>query len=185
MTIVAFGDSLTAGYQLPADEAFPAQLEAALKARGHDVTVVNAGVSGDTTSTGLARFDWSMPEEADAIIVALGGNDALRALPPETTRANMEAIVGRAKEKGLAILVAGIEAPRNLGEDYTATFDPIFAAVAEKYGTLFYPSFLAGVPVSPSTVQADGMHPTGAGVSIIVEGILPLAEELIARVKAD
>ncbi len=185
VTIVAFGDSLTAGYQLPSSEAFPTQLEAALKARGHDVVVVNAGVSGDTTSSGLARLDWSVPQDADAIIIALGGNDALRALPPGATRENMDAIVQRSKEKGLAILVAGIEAPRNLGEEYTRNFDPVFAEVAEKYGALFYPSFLAGVPISPATVQADGMHPTGKGVSIIVERILPMVEALIAQVPAD
>lgn len=179
--IVALGDSLTAGHLLPPSDAFPVQLEAALKARGHDVTVVNAGVSGDTSSGGLARLDWSVPEDADAVIVELGGNDALRGLDPATTRANIDQIVGRLKARGVAVLVAGMQAPRNLGQDYRGAFDSIFAEVAEKHGALVYPYFLEGIPIGPDTVLEDGMHPTGKGVALIVEGILPTVEALIAR----
>lgn len=184
LTIVALGDSLTAGYQLPPEEAFPAQLEAALRARGHQVTVVNAGVSGDTTSGGLARLDWSVGADSDAVIVALGGNDALRGLPPATTRSNLEQIVGRLRGRGLPVLLAGIKAPRNLGDEYADAFDAVFPAVAEAHDALLYPFFLDGVPISPETVQADGIHPTGAGVGLMVEGILPSVEELISRARA-
>ncbi|WP_235975022.1 arylesterase [Stappia albiluteola] len=184
LTIVAFGDSLTAGYQLPPQEAFPAQLQDALNARGYDVNVVNAGVSGDTTATGLARLDWSIPQDADAVIVEFGGNDALRALPPEAAGKNLDAIVSRLTERGTAVLVAGMRAPRNLGEDYAARFDPIFAEIAEKHGALYYPFFLDGIPIGPETVLPDGLHPTGKGVAIIVERILPAVEQLIARAKA-
>ncbi|GGF00737.1 arylesterase [Stappia taiwanensis] len=184
LTIVALGDSLTAGYQLPPEEAFPAQLEAALRARGHQVAVVNAGVSGDTTSGGLARLDWSVGADSDAVIVALGGNDALRGLPPATTRSNLEQIVGALRARGLPVLLAGIKAPRNLGDEYADAFDAVFPAVAEAQGALLYPFFLDGVPISPETVQADGIHPTGAGVGLMVKGILPSVEELISRARA-
>ncbi|WP_246270305.1 arylesterase [Hongsoonwoonella zoysiae] len=182
--IVAFGDSLTAGYGLAATEAFPVQLEKALEEKGHSVEVVNAGVSGDTTTGGLARLDWSVPEDADAVILELGGNDALRGLPPETTLKNLDEMVARLKQRGIAVLVAGIRAPRNLGEEYAQAFDPVFADVAQKHGALLYPYFLEGIPLSPETVQGDGLHPTGKGVAIIVENILPKVEALIARARA-
>lgn len=184
LRIVALGDSLTAGYQLAPEAAFPVQLEAALRARGHAVSVVNAGVSGDTTSGGLARLDWSVGEEADAVIVELGANDALRGLPVATARDNLAAIVSRLRARGLPVLVAGMRAPRNLGPDYTEPFDAMFAEIAEAEGALLYPYFLEGIPVSAETVLPDGMHPTAKGVAIIVEGILPSVEELIARARA-
>ncbi|WP_029058612.1 GDSL-type esterase/lipase family protein [Stappia stellulata] len=182
--IVALGDSLTAGYQLAPEAAFPVQLEAALKARGHNVEVVNAGVSGDTSSGGLARLDWSVGEAADAVIVELGANDALRGVPVASVRENIDAIVARLDERGLPVLVAGMRAPRNMGEDYAAAFDAIFPEVAEKHGALLYPYFLEGVPVSRETVLPDGMHPTQKGVALIVEGILPDVEALIERARA-
>lgn len=183
LKIVAFGDSLTAGYGLPPAEAFPVQLEKALKEKGHSVEVINAGVSGDTTTGGLARLDWSVPEDADAVILELGGNDALRGLPPESTRENLDRMVARLTERGIAVLVAGIRAPRNLGEEYAQGFDPIFAEVAQKHGALLYPYFLEGIPVSPETVQGDGLHPTARGVAIIVENILPKVEELLQQAR--
>lgn len=184
LRIVALGDSLSAGYQLPAAAAFPVQLEAALKERGHEVEVVNAGVSGDTTSGGLARLDWSVGEDADAVIVELGANDALRGLPVASARSNLEAIVSRLRARGLPVLVAGMRAPRNLGPDYVEAFDAMFGEIAEAHDALLYPYFLDGIPMSAETVLPDGIHPTAKGVAIIVEGILPRVEDLIARVRA-
>lgn len=184
LRIVALGDSLSAGYQLPAAAAFPVQLEAALTERGHEVEVVNAGVSGDTTSGGLARLDWSVGEDADAVIVELGANDALRGLPVASARSNLEAIVSRLRERGLPVLVAGMRAPRNLGPDYVEAFDAMFGEIAETHDALLYPYFLEGIPMSAETVLPDGIHPTAKGVAIIVEGILPRVEELIAQARA-
>jgi acyl-CoA thioesterase I len=184
LRIVALGDSLSAGYQLPAAAAFPVQLEAALKERGHEVEVVNAGVSGDTTSGGLARLDWSVGADADAVIVELGANDALRGLPVASARSNLEAIVSRLRARGLPVLVAGMRAPRNLGPDYVEAFDAMFGEIAEAHDALLYPYFLDGIPMSAETVLPDGIHPTAKGVAIIVEGILPRVEDLIARVRA-
>ncbi len=184
LRIVALGDSLSAGYQLPVAAAFPVQLEAALTERGHEVEVVNAGVSGDTTSGGLARLDWSVGEDADAVIVELGANDALRGLPVASARSNLEAIVSRLRERGLPVLVAGMRAPRNLGPDYVEAFDAMFGEIAETHDALLYPYFLEGIPMSAETVLPDGIHPTAKGVAIIVEGILPRVEELIAQARA-
>jgi len=181
LVIAAFGDSLSAGYRLPPEDAFPARLETALKARGHDVKVLNASVSGDTTTAGLARLDWSLGEEVDAAIVELGANDALRGLPVDTTRDNLEAIVRRLRERGITVLLAGMKAPRNMGEEYADAFDAIYPDLARSEDVLLYPYFLEGIPVSPETVMADGMHPTAAGVELIVEGILPSVEKLISR----
>lgn len=184
LRILALGDSLTAGYQLPAEAAFPVQLEAALKARGHDVIVINAGVSGDTTAAGLARLDWSLGEGADAVIVELGANDALRGLPTASARANLDKIVASLSERGIPVLLAGIAAPRNMGEEYVAEFERMYAEIAAEYDAILYPNFLEGIPISPETVLPDGIHPTQKGVAIIVEGILPQVEELIERAGA-
>ncbi|MFN4169576.1 MAG: arylesterase [Pannonibacter phragmitetus] len=181
--IVVLGDSLSAGYQLAPDEAFPVQLEKALKEKGENVTVINAGVSGDTSSGGLSRLDWSVPPDADAVIVELGANDALRGIDPAATRKNIEAIVSRLRERGVEVLVAGMMAPRNLGEDYAAAFDPIFADVAGAHDALLYPFFLEGVAMRPELNLADGMHPTGEGVSVIVANVLPLVQDLVARAR--
>ncbi len=181
--IVAFGDSLTAGYGLPPKNAFPVRLEAALKGRGHNVTVVNAGVSGDTTAGGLARLDWAVPDDADAVIVELGANDALRGLPPAAARKNLEAILTRIKGKGADILLTGMRAPRNYGPEYTSAFDRIFPALAREHDTLYYPFFLEGVVLNESLNLDDGLHPNAKGIDVIVQGILPHVEELIARVK--
>lgn len=185
LTLVVLGDSLSAGYQLAPDQSFPAQLQQALDAKGYDVEVVNAGVSGDTSSGGLSRLDWSVGPEADAVILELGANDALRGIPPEKTRDNLDAIVARLTERGVAVLVAGMLAPRNLGDDYSGRFDAIFPAIAEAHDALLYPFFLEGVAMDPALNLADGMHPTGEGVSVIVRNVLPHVEQLLARAGAN
>ena len=182
--IVALGDSLTAGLGLPQDEAFPAVLERALKARGHDVKVVNAGVSGDTAQAGLGRLDWAVPADASAVIIELGANDALQGLPPEATRATLEAIIKRLQARGLPILLTGMEAPRNMGKDYVEAFDALYPDLAKRYDVVFYPFFLGGVAMQKSLTLQDGMHPNAQGVARIVEGITPKVEELLARVAA-
>jgi acyl-CoA thioesterase-1 len=182
--IVALGDSLTAGFGVDDRDSFPSRLDAALKARGYHVIVSNAGVSGDTVDDGLARLDWALGDDVDAVIVALGANDALRGLNPAATRANLDMLVGRIVSRGLPVLVAGMAAPRNLGEAYVAAFDGLFVDVATKYGALFYPFFLDGVVLNPRLNQPDGIHPNPAGVAVIVERILPSVEKLVARAKA-
>jgi acyl-CoA thioesterase-1 len=181
--IVAFGDSLTAGYMLAPSEAFPEQLAAALKAKGHAVEIANAGVSGDTTAAGLARFDWAIPEGTEAVIVELGANDALRGIDPDVTRANLDTILTRLRERDIAVLLAGMRAPKNYGKDYEARYESIFSDLAAKHGALLYPFFLDGVAMDARLNQPDGLHPTAAGVGVIVQGILPKVEELIGRVR--
>jgi acyl-CoA thioesterase-1 len=182
--IVAFGDSLTAGFGLPAQAAFPARLQQALRARGIAAEIVNAGVSGDTASGGLARLDWSLPEGTDAVILELGANDALRGIDPKVTRAALEGILRRLKERRIEVLLAGMRAPRNLGPDYAAAFDPIFPQLATAYDLLLYPFFLEGVVTDAKLNQPDGLHPTAAGIDVIVTRILPKVEELVGRVRA-
>jgi acyl-CoA thioesterase-1 len=182
--IVALGDSLTAGFGLPREAAFPARLEAALRAKGFAVEIANAGVSGDTPSGGLARLDWSVPEGTDAVILELGANDALRGLDPKVTRAALDAILRRLGERRIAVLLTGMRAPPNMGSDYGRAFDAIFPDLAAAHDVVFYPFFLDGVAAERVLNQGDGMHPTAAGIDAIVERILPKAEELIARVKA-
>jgi acyl-CoA thioesterase-1 len=181
---VALGDSLMAGYQLPGPDAFPARLERALKAKGLAVEVVNAGVSGDTSTGGLARLDWSVPDRTDAVILELGANDMLRGLEPKVTRKALEEIIGRLKARRIEILLCGMLAPPNLGPDYARGFDAIYPELAAANGLLFYPFFLDGVATNPKLNQRDGMHPNAAGVAAMVEGILPKVEELLARVRA-
>ncbi|ABS63012.1 lipolytic protein G-D-S-L family [Parvibaculum lavamentivorans DS-1] len=186
ITIVALGDSLTAGYLLGPDEGFAERLDRALKEAGHEnVNVSNAGVSGDTTSGGLARLDWAVGPEADAVIVELGANDALRGLDPALARDNLAEIVARLKERGLPILLAGMLAPPNLGSDYGAEFNPIYPELAEKEDLILYPFFLDGVAGDRRLNLSDGIHPTAEGIEIIVERIMPKVEELIARVEEE
>ena len=181
--IVALGDSLTAGLGLPVQEAFPAKLQAALKAKGIEATVVNAGVSGDTTSGGLDRLGWSVPDDTDAVIVELGANDALRGLDPDITRKALNAILDKLAARHIPVLLAGMKAPRNLGSDYTGKFDAIYPALAANHPVVFYPFFLEGVAGDSHLNQGDGMHPTAAGVDVIVKNTLSKIEELIARAK--
>ena len=182
--IVAFGDSLTAGFGLPEKESFPAQLEQALKVRGQEVRVVNAGVSGDTAAAGLARLDWAMSNDASAVIIELGANDALQGLDPAATEAVLEKIIKQVKARGLPILLAGMEAPRNLGKDYVDQFRDMYVDLAQRYDVVFYPFFLDGVALDDKFMQGDGLHPNAQGVARIVELILPKVEELLARVSA-
>lgn len=183
LKLVVLGDSLTAGYQLQAGEGFPEQLQKVLDARGHSVEVINAGVSGDTSTGGLARLDWSVGEGVDAVIVELGANDALRGLQPDVTRSNISEIVNRLQEKGVAVLLAGMLAPRNLGDDYAKAFDSIYSDIAEQEGVLLYPFFLDGVALDPNLNLGDGMHPNAKGVGVIVENILPKVEDLLAEAR--
>jgi len=179
--VVALGDSLTAGLGLPTTESFPAKLEAALKARGHDVTVVNAGVSGDTASDGLARLDWSVGDDANAVIVELGANDALRGIDPATTRAALDKLLQRLAGRHLPVLLAGMLAPRNFGADYARSFEAIYPDLAGKYGVTLYPFFLDGLVSRSDLLQADGLHPNAAGVDLIVGRIVPVVETVLAR----
>jgi acyl-CoA thioesterase-1 len=182
--IVALGDSLTAGYQLPREAAFPARLEAALAAKGYAVEIANAGVSGDTASGGFARLDWSVPDGTEAVIVELGANDMLRGIDPAVTRKAIEGILARLKERGIPVLLAGMRAPPNYGGDYVHAFESIYPDLAAKYGAALYPFFLDGIVADRALNQADGLHPTAAGVDRIVAGILPKVEDLVAQIKA-
>jgi acyl-CoA thioesterase-1 len=182
-TIVVLGDSLTAGYGLAAAEAFPAQLQKALAAKGIAVNMVNAGVSGDTASGGLARLDWSVPDGTQAVIVELGANDALRGIAPQVTQAALDGILSRLKARGIAVLLCGMLAPPNLGADYGRAFNAVFPALAERHGVEFYPFFLDGVAAERTLNQPDGLHPTAAGVAVIVERILPKVLALLERTR--
>ena len=184
LKIVALGDSLTAGYGLRPDEAFPVQLQAALKKKGRDVEIVNAGVSGDTASGGQARVDWSVPPDAAGVILELGANDALRGVDPTQTRKALNAIIVGLKGRGVEVLLAGMQAPRNLGEEYRARFDRIFPDLAREHGLLLRPFFLEGVALDSKLTLDDRLHPTGAGVGVVVEGILPDVVRLIERIEA-
>jgi acyl-CoA thioesterase-1 len=181
--IVALGDSLTAGLGLPRDLAFPARLAKALGAQGLMVEISNAGVSGETMSDGLARLDWSVPEGTDAVILELGANDMLRGLDPRVTRKALQDILRRLEERHIAVLVCGMLAARNLGEDYARAFDAIFAELAAAHHDLLYPFFLAGVAGDRTLNQVDGLHPNPAGVDAIVGRILPKVEELVAEAR--
>ena len=184
VTLLALGDSLIAGYGLQPSDAFPVKLEAALKARGHDVKVINGGVAGDTALDGASRLDWALSEEVDAVIVEFGANDALRGLPVPQAEQALDQLLGKLAERKLPVLLAGMRAPPNLGPDYQAAFDGMYPRLAEKHGTLLYPFFLDGVAAEVKLNQADGMHPNPAGVDVIVSRILPDVERLLDRVAA-
>jgi acyl-CoA thioesterase-1 len=182
--IVAFGDSLTAGYGLPRDQSFPVQLQAALKARGAKVRVVNAGVSGDTVNAGLKRLNWSLPPNADAVIIELGANDALQGLPPEEAKRALAKIIEQLQAKDLKVLLAGMEAPRNMGKDYVEEFGAIYPDLAARYDVILYPFFLEGAALNLGLMLPDGIHPNGKGVAKIVENMLPKVEELLAQAQS-
>lgn len=181
--IAAFGDSLTAGYGLPASAAFPARLQRALEARGRKIVIENAGVSGDTAQAGLDRLDWSIGEGIDGVIVELGANDALRGLDPEQTRKALEGIIVRLKQRKLPVMLAGMRAPVNMGPDYGRRFDTIFKDLADKHGLILYPFFLDGVAAQRELNQNDGIHPTAAGVDVIVTRIMPTVEAFLDSLK--
>jgi acyl-CoA thioesterase-1 len=191
VTIVALGDSLTQGYGLVEQDGFVPQLEAWLRARGHDVDVQNHGVSGDTTAGGLARVGWALGPEADAMIVALGGNDLLRGIPPETSRANLDGILSEAEARGLPVLLVGLRAPGNYGPEYKASFDAMYPELAEEYGAIHVESFLGALTEAAEMdrssamaryMQPDGLHPSAEGVALIVEALGPEVEALIGMV---
>jgi acyl-CoA thioesterase-1 len=177
--LVALGDSLTAGYGLPADQAFPVQLQKALKESGLTVRVVNAGVSGDTSAGGLARLDWVLAGKPEAAIVALGANDVLRGIDPAETEANLDRILTKLKSRGVRVLLVGMLAPPNLGAEYRKAFEAIYPRLAAKHNVPLYPFFLEGVALNRDLNQGDGIHPTAKGVAVIVRGILPQARALV------
>jgi acyl-CoA thioesterase I len=181
LKLVALGDSLTAGYGLPAAAAFPTVLQAALKAKGHDVEIANAGVSGDTASGGLDRLDWSVPAGTDGVILELGANDMLRGTDPAVTRSALETIITRLQARKIPVLLAGMYASRNLGPDYVARFDKIYPELAAKYGLVLYPFFLDGVAGQSKLALPDGLHPTAEGIRLVVDRILPSVETFLAR----
>lgn len=184
IVIVAFGDSLTAGYLLPPDKSFPAQLEKALIARGHNVRIDNAGVSGETAAEGLQRVDWTLSGKADGVILELGANDAMRGFDPKVTEQALDQILAKLKARGLDVLIAGMEAPRNMGREYTDAFRAMFPRLQAKHGALLYPFFLEGIAMKPELNLADGIHPKAEGVAEIVKNITPQVEALIARIAA-
>ena len=177
--ILVFGDSIAAGFGLPQQEAFPARLEAKLRADGLSVHVINAGVSGDTTADGLARLDWSLAEKPDLVILELGANDALRGLDPAAVRANLDKLIGKIEASGAKLLLAGMQAPANWGEQYQQAFNGIYPELAEAHGIPLYPFVLDGVALDPKLNQPDGLHPNERGVAIIVEHIAPYVARLM------
>ncbi len=182
VVILALGDSLTAGYGLAQDDSFPLQLENSLATSGYPVTVINAGVSGDTSAGGLARLEWALAVNPQIVLVELGANDALRGLDPAQTYNNLDEILARLKKAGCLIVFAGMRAPRNLGLDYTIEFDQIYPDLAERHDLYFYPFFLEGVATDPGLNQADGIHPNAEGVRVVVKGIQPLVVKAIEEV---
>lgn len=183
LRIVAFGDSLMAGYQLPASDAYPAKLEKALKAAGHHVVVLNGAVSGDTTADGLSRLDWTIPDGTHAVLLELGANDALRGVDPARTRDNLDAMLSRLKERGIAVMLMGMLAPPNMGDGYAKAFNAIFPELAEKHGVPLYPFFLDGVITESALKLEDGMHPNAKGVDRLVEKTLPAVEAFVGTIE--
>jgi acyl-CoA thioesterase-1 len=188
VTIAALGDSLTQGYGLAPEDGFVPQLETWLTEQGADVTLINAGVSGDTTAGGLSRIDWTLTPDVDAVIVALGGNDVLRGLSPEQAKSNIDGILAKIASQGLPVLLAGIDAPSNFGPDYETNFEALYPYLATKHGTLIFPNFLEGLTriedramVMREHMQRDAIHPDASGVTLVVEAIGPSVLELIAR----
>ena len=183
LRITVLGDSLVAGYGLPPDTSFPNALDSALAAAGFKAAVVNAGVSGDTTAGGLARLDWSLADDPDLVIIVMGGNDMLRGLYPAATRANLDAMISRLRARDVAVLLAGMLAPRNLGAEYVTEFDSLYPALAAQHGIGFYPFFLDGVAMDAALNLPDGLHPNKAGIDEITRRILPVVVDMLARLQ--
>ena len=183
--IVGFGDSLMAGYQLAQTDGFTAQLQAALTEAGYKATVANAGVSGDTSSAGLARLDWSVPDEAQLVILELGANDALRGISPELTENNLDQMLARLQTRGIPVLLAGMIAPPNMGTEYAEKFNPLYQKLADKYQVKLYPFFLDGVAADKTLLLEDGMHPNPQGVKIMVQNILPDVKAMLDQESID
>jgi acyl-CoA thioesterase-1 len=180
--MVVLGDSLSAGLGLSGSAAFPARLQKALKAKGIEVDMINAGVSGDTTSGGRDRLDWSVPEGTEAVVLELGANDALRGIDPKVTRAALTEILTRLQARKIAVLLCGMFAPPNYGADYSAKFNAIYPDLAKTFSVPLYPFFLEGVATEAKLNQADGLHPTAEGVDTIVKNILPTVEAFLGPV---
>ncbi len=185
LQIVGFGDSLMAGYDLPESDGFPAVLQSALKAKGFETAVANAGVSGDTTTGGLERLDWSVPDGTKLVVLGLGGNDALRGISPKITRDNLDQMITRLKERNIAVVLAGMLAPPNMGKDYEAAFNPIYPDLAAKHAVPLIPFFLEGVAGKAELQLPDRLHPNRKGVDVMVENamktIAPEVERLTAK----
>jgi acyl-CoA thioesterase-1 len=181
--LVALGDSLTAGYLLPQDKALPAVLEKLLKEKGRNVTILNAGVSGDTTADGLARLEWSLPDGVSGVIVALGANDMLRGLDPSVPRANLKAIFDRLKERKIPVFILGMRAPANYGENYAKDFDSLYADLAKANGAPLYPFMLEGVAGQAAYLLSDGLHPNAEGVEVIARKIMPQLDEFVGALR--
>lgn len=181
ITLLALGDSLTSGLGLEASEAFPAKLEVALKSRYPGLKIINGGVSGDTAADGLARLDWALTDEVGGLIVELGANDALRGLDVSQTETALNGIMVKAQLRNLPVLILGMKAPPNMGPDYVARFDGLYPRLAAKYQVLLYPFYLDGVAANADLNQADGIHPNGQGVDVIVSKVMPSVEELIGK----
>jgi acyl-CoA thioesterase I len=177
--IVGFGDSLMAGYRLDPGNSFPERLEIALRDAGHDVVITNAGVSGDTTSGGLERLDWSVPDDTDIVLLELGANDMLRGISPDIAEANLREIVEALRARSIEILLMGMLATPSMGGEYAEAFDEIYPRLAEEYDLAFYPFVLDGVTANPELLLEDGMHPNAAGVERMVEGVMPLVVEML------
>jgi acyl-CoA thioesterase-1 len=175
------GDSITAGFGLPPSEALPARLEAKLRADGHDVRIVNAGVSGDTTAGGLARIDWALGDKPNLAIVELGANDMLRGVDPAITKKNLDAILAKLAAARIPTLLIGMKAGRNLGAEYSHAFDGLYAELAQKYGIALYPFVLDGVALDPALNQGDGLHPNTRGVAVMVDRMAPYVVRLLQR----
>ncbi len=185
LQIVGFGDSLMAGYQLAQADGFTAQLQSALTEAGYKTTVANAGVSGDTSSAGLARLDWSVPDEAQLVILELGANDALRGISPELTEKNLDQMLARLQTRGIPVLLAGMIAPPNMGTEYAEKFNPLYQKLADKYQVKLYPFFLDGVAADNTLLLEDGMHPNPQGVKIMVQNILPDVKAMLDQESID
>ena len=181
-TLMLYGDSLMAGLGVAPEEAFAAQLQKSLAAAGEDVTIVNASVSGDTSGAALARLDWSLADKPDAVVLALGGNDMLRSLPPEAMAENLRAILTRLRADDIPVLLLGMRASPSLGQDYVTAFDAVFPTLAAEFDVPLYPFFLEGAALDPALNQPDGIHPNAAGVKIVVAAVLPDVENLLASV---
>jgi acyl-CoA thioesterase I len=183
LKLVGFGDSLMAGYQLPQEDALPAQLQRKLVAEGHDVVITNAGVSGDTTAGGLSRVDWSVPDGTDGVILELGANDALRGIPPEQSARNLDQIIARLEARNIPVLLIGILAPPNMGGEYAARFNAIYPDLAKKYDLPLYPFVLEGVITERKLLLEDGMHPNTEGLAVMAERMLPLAQSWVSSIE--
>ena len=185
LKIMAFGDSLFAGYGLSSDaDNIPSRIEAGLKADGHDVKMINAAVSGDTTTDGLARLDWSLADKPDLVLLELGANDALRGQDPDKAKANLDRILSRLKAANIPVVLCGMVAPRNLGAGYGAKFDSMYKELADKYQVPLYPFILDGVALDPALNQGDGMHPNKDGAAIVAKRLLPVVEKALPPAKA-